>query len=89
MNKEEYPQVSSVGGRIIRGYGDGQNGVYLSESGLSYLSRSLVSRFLKSLSAGRDKGVSIKPVCAYPANYQIKSGSLDLTVSVYCHHPEG
>ena len=66
MNKEEYPKVSSVGGRIIRGYGDGQNGVYLSESGLNIISVDLSS-------VGFSKAYQLAEIREYRSNLFVLS----------------
>ena len=86
MNTHRLP---TSGNALSLGDGDGRNGVYLAECGLSVTSVDLSSVGLaKADRLAVSRGVSITTVCADLRDYKIKPESLDLVVSIYCHLPE-
>ena len=86
MNAHRLP---TSGNALSLGDGDGRNGVYLAECGLSVTSVDLSSVGLaKAERLAVSRGVSITTVCADLRDYKIKPESLDLIVSIYCHLPE-
>jgi len=86
MNSHRLP---ATGDALALGDGDGRNGVYLAEQGLSVTSVDLSSVGLdKARRLADSRGVSITTVCADLADHRIEPRSLDLVVSIYCHLPE-
>ena len=86
MNRHRLP---TAGDALALGDGDGRNGVYLAERGLSVTSVDLSSVGLaKARRLAESRGVSIMTVCADLADHRIVPASLDLIISMYCHLPE-
>ena len=86
MNRHRLP---TEGDALALGDGDGRNGAYLAERGLSVASDDLSSVGLaKARRLAESRGVSITTVCADLADHRIEPRSLDLIVSIYCHLPE-
>jgi len=86
MNTHRLP---TSGNALSLGDGDGRNGVFLAECGLSVTSVDLSSVGLaKAERLAVSRGVSITTVCADLRDYKIKLESLDLVVSIYCHLPD-
>ena len=82
-------RLAQSGKALALGDGEGRNGVFLAELGLQVTSVDLSG---VGLSKARDlatkRGVTIQTVQADLEHYEIKAGSQDLIVSIYCHLPD-
>lgn len=86
MNANRLP---ASGDALALGDGDGRNGVYLAERGLSVTSVDLSTVGLaKARRLAELRGVSITTICEDLADYRVNPRSLDLIVSIYCHLPK-
>jgi hypothetical protein len=86
MNSHRLP---AAGDALALGDGDGRNGVYLAERGLSVTSVDLsLVGLAKARLLAESRGVSVTTVCADLADHRIAQASLDLIISIYCHLPE-
>ena len=74
MNQHRLPKSGSA---IALGDGEGRNGVFLAEVGLS-----------KARDLASTRGVAIQTVQADLEHYEITPESQDLIVSIYCHLPD-
>jgi len=88
--REVLPRLQQLAGRRVLslGEGEGRNGVFLAQAGFEVTSvdQSAVG-LQKAAALARERGVSVTPVVADLASYQIAPASWNVVVSLWCHLP--